>query len=187
MNGVLVSAKGTCLIALVKQVSGNGSVQLADNQLTFNLSNQLRLCVYFILWNTCDLKFRFMLNKHYLGCSNFPLSCFAIIKVNLIAVHLMALNISVLTSRLRLSRYQYTMQRGHPDLCLMRKCLEIQSGFWSILLHCSVLEVSCLQGTWLTLVLPLLQQLILNTIEPLLSFSWVQSSQQVAICSSICH
>jgi len=45
---ILVSAKGTSLIALVKQVNGNGSVQLADSQLTCNFCNQLRLCVYFI-------------------------------------------------------------------------------------------------------------------------------------------
>lgn len=121
MNGVLVSAKGTSLIALVKQDSGNGSVQLADSQLTFNLSNQLRLCVYFVLWNTCDLKFRFMLKKHYLGCSNFPLSCFAVIKVNLIAVHLMALNISVLTSHLRLSRLSIYHAEGPPRSVLIEK------------------------------------------------------------------
>lgn len=62
-----------------------------------------------------------MRRRHYLGCINHPVSHFAIIKVVLVAIHLMAMNISVLTSRLRLSRYRYTMQRGHPDLHFIKK------------------------------------------------------------------
>lgn len=130
-------------------------METVDSHLTFHFCNQLRLCIYFIPWNTCDLKVRFMWQRYYLGCINHPLSHFAIIKVILVAIHLMAVNTSVLTSHLRLSRYHYTMQRDHPDLHFVKIYLEIQSGFWSILLRCSTLEVSCLQRTWLTMVLPL--------------------------------
>lgn len=91
-----------------------------------------------------------MLKRHYLGYANHPLSHFSLTKVILISKHLMAMNVSLLTSHLKLSRYQYTMQRGHPDLYLMRKCLELQPGFCNTL-HSSALKVLCLCGMWLTL------------------------------------
>lgn len=78
---------------------------------------------------TRDLKFRFMLNRHYLGFINHPLFHFAVIKVILVAIHLMDLNISILTSHLKLSRYQYTIQTGHSNLHLIKKYLEAQTGF----------------------------------------------------------